>query len=199
MELLTALGRVVPFAFASGINLYATVAMLGLCARYDLVTLPTQYQAFAHPAVIAVALTLYLVEFVADKIPAVDSAWDAVHTVVRPAGGAFVAVTALGPASPAAAALAALVGASVAMTTHLTKAGTRAAVNTSPEPFSNWTLSLSEDLFVVGLLYLAFQYPLAAFVVAVVLLVIAAAFMTVIVRAVRRRFRRPRGDARAVR
>jgi hypothetical protein len=190
LELLSALGRVVPFAFASGINLYATVAMLGLCARYDLVALPSQYEAFNHPAVIATALALYLIEFVADKIPALDSAWDAVHTVVRPVGGAFVAVAALGAASPAAEALAALLGASVAMTTHLTKAGTRAVVNTSPEPFSNWTLSFGEDLFVVGLLYLAFQYPTAALVVAVSLLAVFAAFAAVLVRAVRRRFRR---------
>jgi hypothetical protein len=190
VELLAALGRVVPFAVASGINLYATVAVVGLCARFELVALPEQYQAFAHPAVIGAALTLYLVEFIADKIPVIDTAWDAVHTVIRPLGGALVAVTALGSSSPAAEALVALFGGSVAMTSHLTKAGTRVAANASPEPFTNWILSLGEDLFVVGLLYLAFEYPVAALVVALALLAVAAAFAAVIVRAVRRRFRR---------
>ena len=130
--MLTALGQIIPFAFASGVNIYATVAVLGLCSHYGLVGLPEQFRAFDNPAVITVAIVMYIVEFVADKIPWFDSLWDAVHTVVRPLGGALVAVTALGEASPAMNALVALLGGSVAMTTHLTKAGTRAAANTSP-------------------------------------------------------------------
>ena len=122
----TALGYTIPFAFASGLNIYATVAVLGLCAHYGLVTLPDQFRALDNPLVISAALLLYVVEFVADKIPWLDSMWDAVHTVIRPIGGAFVAVAALGDASPAATTLAALLGGSVAMTTHLTKSGTRA-------------------------------------------------------------------------
>src|SRR5581483_8845580 len=153
MSLAHALAATIPFAFASGLNVYATVAVLGLASHYHLVTLPDQFRAFDHPVVIAAAIAMYLVEFVADKIPWVDSLWDAVHTVVRPVGGALVAVSALGDASPTAQALAALLGGSVAMTTHLTKAGARAAANTSPEPFSNWALSLLEDAFAVGLSY----------------------------------------------
>lgn len=189
MDILAALGRTVPFAFASGINLYATVAVLGLCSRYDLVALPAQFRAFEHPVVIGAALAMYLVEFVADKIPWVDSLWDAVHTVIRPIGGAMVAVTTLGEASGGAEVLAALLGGSVAMTTHLTKAGTRAAANASPEPFSNWLLSLAEDVFVIGLSWFALEHPYIAAAVAVALLVVMIAFASVLLRWVRRRFR----------
>jgi len=126
-----AVAQLIPLAFASGLNLYATVAVLGLCEHFHLVDLPPQFRAFDHPAIIGVALAMYLVEFVADKIPWFDSVWDAVHTVVRPIGGALVAVNAIGHASPMMTALAALLGGSIAMTTHVTKAGTRAAVNTS--------------------------------------------------------------------
>src|SRR5215213_8535409 len=151
MELLSALGRTLGFSFAAGINLYATTAIIGLASRYHWVNLPAQYQIFDNTWVIGVALVLYVVEFVADKIPWVDSMWDAVHTVIRPAGGAFIAVATLGQASPAVEGLAALMGGTLAAGTHFTKAGTRAVANTSPEPFSNWILSITEDVFVVGL------------------------------------------------
>jgi hypothetical protein len=187
---MTALSRIVPFAFTSGINLYATIAVIGLCSRFNLITLPDQFRAFDNPVIIGVAVTMYVVEFVADKIPWFDSVWDAVHTVVRPIGGALVAVVALGQASPALQTMAALLGGSVALTTHLTKTGTRVAANTSPEPFSNWILSFAEDVFVVGLTYVAVQHPFVATAVALVLLAAIVAFASVIIRAVRRRFRR---------
>lgn len=176
-----------PFAFASGINLYATIAVIGLCSRFNLISLPQQFRAFDNPVIIGAAVAMFLIEFVADKIPWVDSVWDVVHTVIRPVGGALVAVSALGQASPLMQGLAALLGGSVAMTTHLTKAGTRAAANTSPEPFSNWILSVSEDLFAVGLTYFAVQHPVWAAVVAIALLAVIAAFASVLIRAVRRR------------
>lgn len=188
MELLTALVRIVPFAAASGINLYATVAVLGIGGRYGLLELPQEFAALEHPLIITVALVLFGAEFIADKIPWFDSAWDAIHTVIRPIGGALLAVTALGAESTAMDGLAALVGGGVALTTHLTKAGTRAAVNTSPEPISNWTLSLVEDAFVVGLTYLAVQHPYLAMTVALLLLSVIAAFATVLIRALRRRY-----------
>jgi Domain of unknown function (DUF4126) len=192
VDLATAFSRIVPFAFASGINLYATIAVLGLCSRYDLVTLPASFRAFDNPLIITAAIVMYAIEFVADKVPWVDTVWDAVHTVIRPVGGALVAVTALGNSSPAMETLAALVGGSVAMTTHLTKAGARAAANTSPEPFSNWILSFTEDLFVVGLTYFAVRHPFWATGIAVALLAGIVAFASVIVRALRRRFARRR-------
>jgi hypothetical protein len=190
VDLFTALGRTIPFAFTSGINLYATVAVLGLCSRYHLVTLPEQFRSFAHPAVIGIALTMYAIEFVADKVPWVDSIWDAVHTVIRPVGGALVAVTLLGGASPEMQTAVALLGGSVAAATHVTKSGTRAVVNASPEPFSNWLLSFAEDIFVVGFSYVALQHPTAALAVSAVLLAVIAAFASVLIRAIRRRFRR---------
>mgnify|MGYP001249989366 CR=1 FL=1 len=184
------LSYVLPFAFASGINLYATVAVIGLCARYRLFALPSQFAGFDSWWVIGLALALYAVEFVADKVPWVDTLWDAVHTAIRPVGGAVVAMAAVSGASPEVHAVAALLGGTVAMTTHLTKAGTRAAVNTSPEPFTNWALSLVEDLFVVGLTWTAVQHPVAASIVTVVLLVTIGLMASVLVRLVRRRFAR---------
>lgn len=192
VDVIAALGRTIPLAFASGINLYATVAIMGLCARYELVALPAQYQAFAHPLVIGAALALFAVEFVADKIPWVDSLWDAGHTVVRPLGGALVAVTALGQATPVLETLVALLAGSVAMTAHLTKAGTRAVANTTPEPVSNWALSIAEDAFAIGFSYIALQHPYLALALCAVLLIVIAVFASVLVRAIRRRWwRRP--------
>ena len=190
MDTLGALVKIVPFAFASGVNLYATVAVVGLCARYGLVSLPEQFRGLDHPVVIGIALAMYLVEFVADKVPWLDTAWDAVHTLVRPVGGAVVAVAALGDAQPVMQGLAALLGGSVALTTHVTKAGTRAVANTSPEPFTNWGLSLAEDLFVVGLSWFAVEHPIAAATVTIVLLVAIVAAGSWIVGAARRRFAR---------
>jgi hypothetical protein len=190
VELLAGLGRTMGFSFAAGINLYATVAILGLASRYQWVTLPEQYRVFDNDVVIASAIVLYVVEFFADKIPWLDSLWDAIHTVIRPIGGALIAVGTLGEASPAVEGLVALLGGSLAAGTHLTKAGTRAVANTSPEPFSNWILSISEDLFVFGLGFLALKYPLAAAVVVVAGVALMLIFATWIVRAVRRRWAR---------
>jgi hypothetical protein len=190
MEILASLGRTMGFSFAAGINLYATVAILGLASRYQWVTLPEQYRVFDSDIVIGAALVLYVVEFVADKIPWVDSIWDAIHTVVRPIGGALIAVATLGDASPATEGLVALLGGMLAATTHFSKAGTRAMVNTSPEPFSNWILSLGEDIFVVGLGVLALKYPAAAAIVVLVSIVLILFFAGWIVRAVKRRWSR---------
>jgi hypothetical protein len=191
MDVLTTLGRTLGFSFAAGVNLYATVALLGLASRYGWVSLPTQFQAFDNDWVIGSALVMYAIEFFADKIPYVDTVWDMVHTAIRPIGGALIAVTTLGDASPTMEALVMLLGGAVATSSHLTKTSTRAVANTSPEPFSNWALSLGEDIFVVGLGLLALQYPLIALVVAAILLILIAIFAAVIIRTVRRWFARP--------
>jgi hypothetical protein len=191
-EILTTLGRTLGFSFAAGINLYATVAVLGLAKRYGWVTLPEQFAVFDNDVVIGAAILLYIVEFVADKIPWVDSLWDTVHTVIRPVGGALIAVTTLGETNPTIEGLVALLGGTIAAGTHFTKAGTRAVANTSPEPFSNWVLSISEDIFVIGLATLALKYPVAAAMVVIVGTVLMIVFATWIIRAVRRRWtRRP--------
>ncbi len=178
MEWIATLGRTMGFSFAAGINLYATVAILGLASRYNWVTLPSQYQAFDNDFIIATALTLYVIEFVADKIPWFDSIWDTVHTAIRPLGGAVIAVTTLGEATPTTEVLVGLLGGALAAGTHFTKAGTRAMANTSPEPFSNWILSLGEDAFVIGLGVVALKYPVIAAGVVIVGVIFIALFAT---------------------
>jgi hypothetical protein len=191
VDILTTLGRTMGFSFAAGINLYATVAILGLATRFGWVDLPPQYRVFDNNIVIITALTLYVIEFVADKIPWVDSIWDAVHTAIRPIGGALIAVATLGDASPATKGFVALLGGLLATSTHLTKAGARAAANTSPEPFSNWLLSFAEDAFVVGLGTIALKFPLIAAVVVGASVALMIVFATWIIRAVRRRWKVP--------
>ena len=192
MELLGTLGRTLGFSLAAGVNLYATVAILGLAARYGWVALPDQFQVFNNDVVIVAALVMYVIEFFADKIPYFDSLWDAIHTAIRPIGGAFIAVATLGNASPEVKGLVALIGGTVAASSHLTKTSTRAVANTSPEPFSNWILSLGEDVFAVMLGYASLAHPLLALVVAIAVLVLIAIFAAVIVRTARRWFGRAR-------
>jgi uncharacterized membrane protein len=191
MDVLTTLGRTLGFSFSAGINLYATVAILGLSSRYGWVNLPPQFKVFDHDVVIAAALIMYVIEFIADKVPWVDTLWDSVHTAIRPIGGALIAVSTFGETSPPVAGLIALLGGTVAASTHATKAGTRAVANTSPEPFSNWILSFTEDLFVLGLGFVALKYPLVALGVTAVLLLLIAIFAATIWRLFRKRFREP--------
>jgi len=188
VDVLTSLGRTMGFSFAAGINLYATVAILGLASRYGWVALPPQYQVFDNNWIIGGALALYVIEFVADKIPWVDSAWDAVHTVIRPVGGALIAVATLGEQSTTMQTLVALFGGALAASTHFSKAGTRVMANASPEPFTNWILSIGEDAFVVGLGVLALKYPAAAAIVVIVCVAVIVSFAAAILKLVRRRF-----------
>jgi hypothetical protein len=160
------------------------------------VSLPPQYQTFNHDWIIAGALFLYVVEFVADKIPWVDSLWDSVHTVIRPIGGAAVAIATLGEASPAFETLIGIAGGAIAAGSHLTKASTRVAVNASPEPFSNWILSFTEDLFVLGLGLLALKYPLAALVITILIVGAIVVALRWIVRTLRGIMRKPALDVR---
>ena len=195
MDTLIFLGRTLGFSVAAGVNLYATIALIGLASRFGLVTLPPEYAVFDNDWIIGLALVLYAVEFFADKVPWVDTLWDTVHTFIRPLGGAAVAVASLGEASPGTTALVALLGGTVAAGAHATKAGTRVVVNTSPEPFSNWIVSLAEDGFVIGLGLLALKYPLAALVVSSVVIVGMLMLAVVLVRAFRRRFGRSAAPA----
>ena len=189
MDLLVFLGRTLGLSLAAGINLYATVAILGLASRYEWVALPAEYRVFDNDWVIALAVLLFIVEFFADKIPWVDTIWDGLHTFVRPVGGALIAVSALGEASPGLTTLMAVLGGTAALSSHATKAGTRLVANASPEPFSNSLLSLGEDAFVISLGLLALKYPIAALVVSVVLVGVIAAALFLLVRLFIRRFR----------
>ncbi|ORU92635.1 MAG: hypothetical protein A6F70_03225 [Cycloclasticus sp. symbiont of Bathymodiolus heckerae] len=154
-------------AWGSGINLYATLLMLGYLAHTGNIDLPPDLMIVADPLVMAAAGLMYAVEFFADKIPGVDTGWDTLHTFVRIPAGAMLAAGAIGDIGPAAEIAAAIVGGSLAGVTHATKAGSRVLINTSPEPFSNWTASIMEDVAVFVGVWASIQHP-AFFVIALV-------------------------------
>jgi uncharacterized protein DUF4126 len=190
MNPIETLGLALGAGFSSGLNLYATIATLGLLQRFGVIHLPEQLQVLAHPWVLGIAIALYVVEFLADKIPLVDTIWDAIHTVIRPPAAALLAYGAAGAAPPEWRWGAALLAGGVALTSHGTKASTRAAANASPEPFSNWALSLGEDALAVWLTWLATVHPTATIVVVSILLVIAAFVIFHLFRFLRRAVRR---------
>jgi len=186
MDAIAHLGSILGLSFISGINLYATVAVTGICVRTGLITgLPPEFQVFANEAVIFVALLLYAVEFFMDKIQGLDTLWDGLHTLIRPLGGAAIALMQVGEASAAVEVIVFLLGASMASAAHATKAGTRLLVNTSPEPISNVVVSIGEDIGVVGFSYLALAYPKLTFFLTLILLVLIIIFLPVIFRAIR--------------
>jgi hypothetical protein len=170
---LETLGYALGTSFASGLNLYATIAAAGLFQRFGIVQLPDTLQVLANPFVMGVAITLFLIEFIADKIPYVDSAWDAVHTFIRPPAAAVMAYSAFGSIPEEWKVSAALLAGGVALTSHGAKASTRAAANTSPEPVSNWTLSLLEDGLAVFLAWMAAAHPILTAVIVVVLVIMS--------------------------
>jgi len=159
--------------FSSGLNLYATVATLGLLQRFGVIHLPAHLQVLSHPLVLGIAIGLYLVEFLADKIPYFDSIWQLVHTFIRPPAAALLAFSATAAAPEAWRWGAALLAGSIALTSHGTKASARAAANLSPEPFSNWTLSFGEDLLAVWLTWFATAHPMLAILVVAMLVVVS--------------------------
>ena len=175
MSPLETLGFALGTSFASGINLYLTVAAAGLFQRLGIVELPAPLAVLANPVVLGIALTLFVIEFVADKVPYVDSMWDAAHTFIRPPAAALLSYSAFaGAGVPEEWKVgAALLAGSVALTSHGAKASTRAAANMSPEPFSNWTLSLLEDGIVVFLAWMAAEHPLLTAGLVVVLVIVA--------------------------
>lgn len=174
MNPLETLGFALGTSFASGLNLYATVAAAGLFQRLGLVELPPSLHILAHPLVLGIAGTLFVIEFIADKIPLVDSAWDAVHTFIRPPAAMLLAYSSFGAVPETWKLGAALLAGSVALTSHGAKASARAAANTSPEPFSNWLLSLGEDAIAITLAWLASTHPILTAGIVIVLVLIAA-------------------------
>ena len=151
--------------WASGIRLYAVLFIVGGLGYLHWVELPGGLVALAHPWVLAASGFMFCVEFFADKVPGVDTLWDTVHTFIRIPAGAALAASVFGDSSMAASLAAAILGGSLAAGSHLTKAGGRAVINTSPEPFSNWAASFGEDLAVGTVLWLAFTHPIAALIV----------------------------------
>src|ERR1700677_1013570 len=190
MNPIETLGLALGAGFSSGLNLYATIATLGLLQRFSVIHLPEQLQVLAHPWVLGIAIALYFIEFLADKIPLVDTIWDAIHTVIRPPAAVLLAYGAAGAAPPEWRWCAALLAGGVALTSHGTKASTRAAVNASPEPFSNWALSFGEDALAVWLTWLATVHPRATIVVVAMLIALAAFVLFHLFRFLRRALQR---------
>jgi hypothetical protein len=177
MEALVKLSSVMGLSMTSGINLYATVAIVGLATKFNMVQgLPPEFEAFNNDFVIIIAVLLYLCEFAADKIPGFDSLWDSIHTLIRPFGAAMVSLAVIGEASPPVEVVTALFGASMAMATHTAKAGTRLIVNTSPEPFTNIALSVAEDVGVIGFALLVMSHPYISLVISIVLMALLVWF-----------------------
>ncbi|MFO7712832.1 DUF4126 domain-containing protein [Desulfosarcina sp.] len=147
-------------AWAAGINLYAAIATLGILGITGNMTLPPDLQVLANPLVIGAACLMFAVEFVADKMPGVDTGWDTIHTFIRIPAGALLAAGAVGELNPAVSLAAALLGGTLAAGTHSIKAGSRLLINTSPEPFTNWTASIMEDFMVIAGIWTAVNHPL---------------------------------------
>ena len=181
-------------AWASGMRLYAVCFVLGALGYFQFVTLPGHLHVLSNPWVLGASGVLCVAEFIADKVPAFDSLWDAVHTFIRGPGGAVLATLAVsnGANSELTQVIAALVGGTLATSAHLTKAGTRALVNHSPEPFSNWGLSAGEDVASVGILWLAWQHPVIFCVVLVAFIVFMVWALPKLWRLIRGMFRRLR-------
>lgn len=161
MEAVDAIALMLGAAWASGINLYATILVLGWMGSTGQVALPPEMQILSDPGVMFAAAVMYSVEFFADKVPGVDTGWDTIHTFIRiPAGAIMAASAAQGlDVGPAAELAALILGGGLAATSHVTKAGTRVLINTSPEPVSNWTASIAEDIAVIGALWAALNHP----------------------------------------
>ena len=191
-DLITTLGTAMGSAWLSGINLYATVVTLGILERFKLVKLPGGLDMLGNWWVIGLAGGMYLIEFIADKVPVVDSAWDAVHTFIRVPAGAILAATAFAEFDPAVKITAMILGGGIALGSHGTKAATRLAANTSPEPISNIALSLGEDALTFGSTILMAFYPIAILIVVIIFLVIAIWLVPKIVRGLRSLFVRVR-------
>jgi Domain of unknown function (DUF4126) len=173
MSPLDTLGFALGTSFASGLNVYLTIAAAGLMQRFGVIQLPDALQVLANPIVLGLALALFVIEFIADKIPYVDTAWDAVHTFIRPPAAAVLSYSAFGHVPEEWKLGAALLAGSVALTSHGAKATTRAAANTSPEPVSNWTLSFLEDGIAVFLTWMAATHPVITGLIVMVLVILA--------------------------
>jgi hypothetical protein len=161
-------------AWASGIRLYLVVFCVGLAGYLGYLPLPAGLEVLKHPWVIGAAGFMLLMEFLVDKIPALDSAWDAIHTFIRIPAGALLAAGATGDTLSALTVAAGLLGGTITAGTHFTKAGGRALINTSPEPVSNWTASFTEDALVLGGIWFAFQHPVVFLVGLAIFLVVIA-------------------------
>lgn len=190
MDLVSSVAMAAGLAWASGLRLYAVLFIAGLLGRLGYVDLPDSLQVLSHWLVIGASGFMFIVEFFADKVPALDSLWDALHTFIRIPAGAVLAAMALGNHDPAVIVAGGILGGTLAAGTHLTKAGSRALINTSPEPFTNVAASVGEEALAIGGLYAAFQYPLLFLVLLAVFVVAAIWLLPKLWRGIRQVFRR---------
>jgi hypothetical protein len=197
MDWIHTVGLAAGLAWASGIRLYAVLFLAGALARLGYLELPSTLDVLQHPYVMAAAGAMAIGEFVADKVPAFDTLWDTVHTFVRIPAGAFLAAAALGQADPVWVAVAAILGGAIASGAHLTKAGSRAVINTSPEPITNWAASISEDILAPAGFLTAVAFPIVFLVLLALFLLGALWLLPKLWRTLRGLFQRRRGDAGA--
>lgn len=188
--LLSTLALTMGASWASGINLYAALLVLGLGGASGNIDLPSGLEVLENPLVIGAAGLMYFVEFFVDKTPGLDSGWDAISTFIRLPAGAMLAAGAVGDVTPALEIAAAIMGGGLAATSHATKAGTRLLINTSPEPVTNWTASISEDLLVIGGLWTALNHPLVFIVLLLIFIILAILLLPKLWRFIKLLFRK---------
>jgi hypothetical protein len=188
MDNIQTIGLLAGGSWASGINLYMTVAILGLSQRFGWIELPGSLDTLSHPLVITAAIVLTIIEFVADKVPYVDSAWDSIHTFIRPVGGALIGYLAASELAAPLQTVVTLAAGTVALDSHLTKATARAVINTSPEPVTNTTASVAEDASVIGAFYLIVTHPLIITIFVILFILFSIWFLKTMFRFVRTLF-----------
>lgn len=174
MEVVSIIAATLGVAWASGINLYAAMVMLGWLGSTGQIDLPPGLEILQHPGVMAAAAVMYCVEFFADKVPGIDTGWDALHSFIRIPAGAMLAAGAISPLGPEAEIIGLILGGSLSAGSHFTKAGSRVLINTSPEPVSNWTASIGEDVLVIAGLWTALNHP-------VLFIVLLIAFIALVI------------------
>jgi len=186
MEAIASLATAAGLGWASGVRLYAVVFFLGLLQFFGIYTLPADLQSLANPWVMGASGFMFLVEFLADKIPGLDSVWDAAHTLIRIPAGALLAAAAVAGGDASMGIAAGILGGTVAAGSHITKASARALINVSPEPFSNWAASFSEDAMSIGAVWMALVFPLLMLVFLIVFFVLATWLLPKIWRGLKR-------------
>lgn len=193
MDVVETIALTMGVAWASGINLYAAVFMLGFMGSAEYIDLPPNLEVLSDPLVLAAAGFMYCVEFFTDKTPGVDTGWDTLHTFIRIPAGAMLAAGAVGEVSPALTLAAGLLGGTLAAGTHATKAGSRILINTSPEPFTNWAASIGEDLAVIAGLWTALNHPWVFLILLAAFLLLVAWLLPKLIKALKRMFYTVRG------
>ncbi len=177
MDIFSSIGVLLGSSWASGVNLYLTMAGLGIAHRMEWMKLPGNLEVLSHPLIMGGAIFLFLIEFVADKVPYVDSVWDSVHTFIRPIASAVLGYTAMADAGQVMQVLIAFLTGGIALDSHLTKATTRLAINASPEPVSNSVASVTEDATVIGALYLIINHPVVIAILVTLFIVFSIWFL----------------------